>query len=103
MNVMCDLAQFVVSSVTDNIEVVALTQKIMSDIVMNFGMRSVVVIDNGSTFKCVFISMCKYLKIQYGCLSRGNHRGNSVERYHRLLNKIQTIAGTDRGTNQVIF
>ena len=75
----------------------------MSDIGMIFGMCSVVVIEDGSTFKGVFILMCKHLKILYWCISRGNHLDNSVERYHRLLNKTQAIAGTDRGTNQVIL
>ena len=99
---MCDLTQFVVSSVTHDIDAVALAQLFMSDIVMTFDMCSVVVIDDGSTFKGVFMLMCKHLKINYWCLSRGNHHGNSVERYHRFLNKTQTIAGNDRGTNIVI-
>jgi len=64
-------------------------------------MCSVVVVDDGSTFKHVFKLMCEALSIIYWCLSRGNHRGNSVERYHRFLNKTQAIAGNDRGTHQV--
>ena len=73
----------------------------MSEVVLTFGMCSVVAIDDGSTFKSVFILMCTTLKINFWCLSRGNHRGNSVERYHRFLNKIQAIAGTGRGTHSV--
>ena len=104
MNGMYDLTQFVVSSITDNIEAAAPAQFFMSDIVMTFGMCAVVVIDNSSTSKCVFILMCKHLKIQYWCLLRGNQRGNgnSVERHQSFLNKTQTLVGTDRGTSLVI-
>ena len=31
-------------------------------------------------------------------LSRRHHKGNSVEYYHRFLNKTQAIASNDRGT-----
>ena len=45
--------------------------------------------------------MCKLLKLTFWPLSRGNHKGNSVERYHRFLNKTQTISGQNRGTYEV--
>ena len=93
---MCDLIQFTVSSVTNYILAEALAQLFMVDVLLTFGMCSVVVIDDGSTFKSVFIAMCTKLKINYWCLAQGNHRGNSVERYHRYLNKTQSIAGNDQ-------
>ena len=61
-----------------------------------------VVIDDGSSFKGMVITMCTNLGFAYWCLSRGN-RGNSVESYHRFLNKTQAIAGNDRGTHEVYF
>ena len=75
----------------------------MSEIILSFDMRSVVVIGDGINFKSAFISMCKALKTNFWCLSRGNHRGMSVERYHRFLNKTQTISGSNRGTYSVIL
>ena len=45
--------------------------------------------------------MCTKLVIIYCCLLRGNHRGNSVERYRRFFNKTQAIAGNDRGIHGV--
>ena len=45
--------------------------------------------------------MCIKLDLTYWYLSQGNYRGNSVERYHRFLNKTQAIAGNDRGTHAV--
>ena len=45
--------------------------------------------------------MCEALAITYWRLLRGNHRGNSVERYHCFLNKSHAIAGNDRRTYKV--
>ena len=61
----------------------------------------VVVVDADSWFQSNFDAMCKLLKLTFWPLSRGNHKGNSVERYHRFLNKTQTISGQDRGTHEV--
>ena len=43
--------------------------------------------------------MCIALGFKFWALSRGNHKGNSVEKFHRFLNKTQTIVGQDRGTH----
>ena len=101
MNSMCDISQFIISSPTTDITAAHLAQLFMADVILSFGMCSVVVIDDGSSFETVFKLMCEALGITYWCLSRGNHRGNSVERYHRFLNKTQAIAGNDRGTHKV--
>ena len=83
MNSMCYLTQFIVSSITCKIDSVSLAQLFMSDVVLSFGMCSVVVADDESPFKGAFTAMCLALKINVWCLSRGNHKGNSVERCHR--------------------
>lgn len=87
MNAMCDITQFVVSSLTVDISVASLAQLFVANIILSFGMCSAVVIDDVSTFKGAFISICIVLDIRQWCLARGNYRGNSVERYHRFLNK----------------
>ena len=66
MNSMCDLTQFVVSSPTTDITSVALTELFMSTVVLTFGMCSVVVVDDGSNFKNVFLETCK--KTEYPLL-----------------------------------
>ena len=43
----------------------------------------------------------KILKLTFWPLSRGNHKGNLAEHYHRFLNKTQDFHGQDRGTNEV--
>ena len=59
MNSMCDITQFVVSSPTVSIEVASLTKLFVADVIMTFVMCSVVVVDDGSTFKNSFMDMCK--------------------------------------------
>ena len=62
---MYDLSQFIVSSITTSTEVKILAQIFMSDVIMIFGMCSVVVIDSGSPSKCVFVTMGVVLKLNY--------------------------------------
>ena len=99
---MCDLTHITISSRTTCIQSETFVQLFMSEVLLTFIMCDVVVIDDGSTFKCAFIDMCTKLKINHWCLAQGNHRGNSVEHYHRYLNKTQAIAGNDQGTNAFI-
>ena len=52
---MYDLTQLVVSSSTICIAAERLAQLFMAEVILIFGMCSVVVIDEGSSFKSVFI------------------------------------------------
>lgn len=63
----------------------------MELVVFTFGMVAVVVVDVDCKFLHLFMEMCKSLGFKFWPLSRGNHKGNSVEKYHRCLNKTQTI------------
>ena len=101
MNSMCDITQFIVSSPTVDITAAHLAQLFCADVIFSFGMCSVVVIDDGSSFKNMFMDMCKKLCLTYWVLSRGSHKGNYVNHYHRFLNKTQAIAGNDQGTHDV--
>ncbi len=99
LNAMCDLTQFVVSIPTTDISAAQLSQLFTEQVLLTFGMCAVIVVDDGSTFKSEFESMCNILKLHLWPLARGNHKGNSVERYHRYLNKVMTIQGNALGTN----
>ena len=85
MNSMCDITQFLISSLYTSIDSTSLAKKIISDVILTFGVCRIVVIDDGSSFKNIFIAMCFALKIHYWCLLEVNHQGNSVEHYHRFL------------------
>ena len=99
LNAMCDLTQFVVSIPVTDITAASLAQIYMEQVILTFGISAVVVVDDGSTFKGAFRAMCESLKLTFWTLSKNNHQGLSVERYHRFLNKTQTITGNDRGTH----
>ena len=93
LNCICDLTQFIVSSVVNNIDASSLAHTFMSDVVLTFGMCLAVVIYDCSSFKSTFILMCDALKINYWCLSRGNHCGNYVEHYHFFPKKQRLSRG----------
>ncbi|GFH46278.1 hypothetical protein CTEN210_02752 [Chaetoceros tenuissimus] len=46
--------------------------------------------------------MCKILKVHFWPLAPGNHKGLSVEHYHRFLNKVVTISAEEQGTLHII-
>ena len=79
LNYKDDISQFIISSPTTDITAVHLGKLFMAEVIFAYGMCSVVVIDDGSSFKGVFILMCTKLGITYWCLSRGNHRVNSPQ------------------------
>ena len=59
----------------------------MEQVVLSFGMVLVVVVDADSKFLNLFQDMCQRQDFIFLPLARGNHKGNSVEKYHRFLNK----------------
>jgi hypothetical protein len=101
MTCMCDLSQFVVPCITNDISAVNLADLYTSEVMLKYGMSAVIVVDDGSTFKGIFRDMCDILQITLWTLSRGNHKGCSAERFHRFMNKTQAIAGQSVGTHAV--
>ena len=68
---------------------------------MKFGLCHLVVLDDGSSFKGAFIAMYDALNLNYDVLAKRNHKGITVEHFHRFLKKNVTIATEDRGTNDI--
>ena len=91
------------SSLVHDPTAAVLAEVFMWEVVLSFGMVAVIVVDADSKFRGIFEVMCNKLKIIFWLLARGNHKGNSVERYHRFLNKTQTMCGTDRGTHDTLI
>lgn len=88
--------QFVVSSVTHDRSAAHVAHLFMADIFLAFSMCSGIVIDDGSLFECIFITMCNALGITYWCLSRGNYTCNS-----NAIIDSQVKPRNDRGTRAV--
>ena len=45
--------------------------------------------------------MCQTLNLNYDVLAKRNHKGLSVEHFHRFLNKSVTIVEEERGTTDI--
>ena len=65
LNAMCDLTQFVVSTVITDVSANALAKVFMEQVVFSFGLVSVVVDDADNKFLNVFQQMCTLLKIHF--------------------------------------
>ena len=100
---MCDLTQFSLSTITTETHVEHLAKKFMENVVILFGMVAIIVVDAGIWFNSVFKYMCSDLGIIYWNLAHGNHKGMSIEKYHRFLNKTQAILDQYRGTNNIFL
>jgi hypothetical protein len=99
---MCDLSTFVVSSITNDTKAETLARVFIEQVVLTFGTCAVIVVDADSSFRGTFEAMCSILKIRFWALARNNHKGLSVEHYHRFLNKIVTISSEEHGSVQII-
>ena len=54
------------------------------------------VIDGVKPFKGLFTVYCTVLELPFKCAAQRNHKPLSVEIFHRFLNKVVTIAASDR-------
>ena len=98
MNTMCDMCQFVVVVPVPDETSVTLADYFVQHMVMKSGMCYIIVLDDGTPFKGAFVAMFQSLNLNYEILAKRNHKGLSVEHFHRFLNKSVTIAAEDRGT-----
>ena len=103
LNAIFNLTQFIISSITTDTKAESLAKLFMEEGVLSFGMVSVVVLDADSRFRGSFEEMCKCLQITLWNLASSNNKGNSVEKYHRFLNKTQAIVGKNRGSHDVLI
>ena len=70
---------------------------------MKFILCHLIVIDDGTPFKCAFVGMCIALDLNYDILSKRNHKGLTIEIFHRFLKKAATIAMEGRQRNNDLF
>ena len=68
---------------------------------MKFDLCHLVVIDDGTPFKDAFVAMFKALDLNYEILAKCNHKGLTIENFHRFLIKAVIIAMKDRQSNDV--
>ena len=101
MNTMCDMVQFVVIVYMLDETSTTLASHFIQHILMEFEMCHLIVLDDCTPFKGTFVAMCQTLNLNYDILAKRNHKGLSVEHFHRFLNKSVTTAVEERGTNHI--
>ena len=70
----------------------------MQHVLMKFGIYHLVVLGDGTPFKGAFIAMCQALNLNYDFFAKQNHKGLSVDHFHRFLSKSVTIDAEERDT-----
>ena len=68
---------------------------------MKFCLCHLVIIDNGTPFKCDFAVKCKALDLNYDILTKRNYEGLTVEHVHRFFKNVVTISTRDQQSNDV--
>jgi hypothetical protein len=61
------------------------------------GLPKMVIYDSGSEFAGILQGMCKLLRIPAEGVAPENHRAIRNERFHRYLNKVESINTADTG------
>ena len=103
MNDMCDMSQFVVVVPVTNGSFDILAEIFSQHVLMKFGVYHLVVIDDDPPFKDAFVTICLVLALNYDILAKRNHKGLTIENFHRFLNKAATKEMEDRQNNDVFF
>ena len=86
---MCDVIQFVISILVDDVSSENLGKRFMKQIILSSGMVVVVVVDADSKFLHFFQDMCQRIDFIFWPLARGNHKGNIIENtiYSSIIHK----------------
>ena len=84
---MYDITQFVVYVPVPDCTSTIISKFVMQNVMLKFGLCSLVILDVGAPFKRVFTSMCDVLHLQYDIVAKRNHKVVTVERFHRFKKK----------------
>ena len=103
LNAMCDLTQFIVSTITTETHAEHLAKVVMENVIILFVMVAILVIDTSSRFKSI---LKRYVRSSGDSILSSCTRElkkTSVEKYHRFINKTQAIVGQDKGTHDAFL
>ena len=68
-----------------------------------FDLCHLVVVDDGTPFKGSLITIYGAFNLSRDVLAKRNHKGLTVENFHRFINNSDTIAAEERDTNNILF
>ena len=95
------MTQFVVVVPIPDKTSATLAKYFMQYVFLKFGIYHILTLDDGCPFTDAFIAISKSLNINPDTLTKRNHKGLLVEKFHRFINKAITITVQDRGTNDI--
>jgi hypothetical protein len=75
-----------------------MAERVLQNFFVQRGMPRMFVVDADGPFAGVFRAMCEALLIPCEAVSRENHKANTCEQFHGLLNKVQRINTSHAGT-----
>jgi hypothetical protein len=78
MNTMFDMTQFVIRTTVPDTAAHVLAPIFMQEVLLMVGFCVMVVVDDGSRFKGLFVEMCKILKLRCHVVARNNHQALCV-------------------------
>ena len=101
MNAMCNISQFLVVVPVPDKSAAILEYYFMKHVLLKFGMCHLVVLDDSIPIKGAFIVICEALNLNHDVFTKRNHKGITVEHFHRFLNNNVAIAAEERGMNNI--
>ena len=99
LNTMCDMTQFVVTQGVRSKEASHCARVFMEGVLLKFGLCLLVICDQGNENFGLFKKMCEKLNIKFHPVAKRNHKAVGVERFHKFLNRAQTISSEERNTS----
>jgi hypothetical protein len=96
MHCMGNMTQFVNMVPTTDIHAHTLAKILMREVPLKIGFCAMIVVDDGSIFKELFVKVCAHLHP----IAKSNAQALSFECYHCYLNKAISIATNDCATNK---
>ena len=103
MNVICDIIQLIVVVHIPNETDDTLASYFMQHTLIKFCVYYLVVLGHATPFKGAFIAICQALNLNYDIFAKCNHKGLTVEQFHRLLNRSVAVTAEGRGANNIFF
>jgi hypothetical protein len=95
---LCNTTGFASTAFVNQIDSDQITRLAFSHFFVPNGLPKLVIVDEGSEFKGVLVTVCETLGIQYYVAPPESHNAVLCERFHRYLNKVLRIGVADQQT-----
>ena len=84
------------TTLMDEVTSEVLAVKAFTAFFVSYGLPRLIIVDADGLFQSVFVELFRLLHIPVEAVSRENHKAVRNERFHRYLNKVETINTADK-------